>query len=182
VLNLPGFNAIVSLRPPDRIPHIPKIPPDRLPQIPNKCELSCLDFCPDLGICHDIKGYGRDFCLNVISACHSECWLLCRTCPTATICNFSCVDTRNDKNYCGGCENQCTDSEDCIDSTCRVTRCEPGYTACNYACVNTLTDKNNCGGCGKSCSTILTDSTCVSGQCQCTSPKIPVEGRCIIHP
>lgn len=84
-----------------------------------------------------------------------------------------CIDTRSDKQHCGGCGRTCAPVESCVDSQCvcragGVTRaCGQGQTCCSGdsgGCKALQSDAQNCGVCGRAC---RSGETCSSGNCRC---------------
>lgn len=72
-----------------------------------------------------------------------------------------CVNTKNDPNHCGACNQPCAEGESCASGTCS-SQCSGGTTSCGGTCVNTQTDSANCGACNTACPA---GQGCVAGQC-----------------
>lgn len=85
-----------------------------------------------------------------------------------TRCDGRCVDTDEDTDHCGSCDNRCNDpargSVQCRDGVCEV-ECDFGYGACGVRCVDFTTDPDHCGGCGEvfECET---DEVCSAEVCR----------------
>lgn len=126
-------------------------------------------------------------------------------CPVETLGgDFVCVNTSENNNHCGGCNNVCPDGQKCKNSVCQCpegaaacgdqccspgqscvdgvcTDCNPpcpdGQTCCDSSCVDTQTDRNNCGTCGSVCPG---NQTCANGVCTgcTTSDECPSGQSC----
>jgi hypothetical protein len=97
-------------------------------------------------------------------ACH-EGWTLCGLDYFAT---FTCVDTRNDPNNCGGCGAVCQGKRGtlllgtCVQGKC-ASICAPGATMCGDECARLDSNSAHCGACGHACSA---DEVCIDGACR----------------
>jgi hypothetical protein len=89
-----------------------------------------------------------------------------------TVCGSLCVDTSQDDNNCGSCNNVCMGGSTCSNSTCV---CSGGMTLCSNVCVDTMTDNSNCGNCNVPCSS---NQTCTNGTCMTNSSGTPPQGNC----
>ena len=89
-----------------------------------------------------------------------------------TVCGTLCVDTSQDDQNCGQCNNPCPTGASCTSSTCQ---CSGGMTLCTNACYDLTTDMNNCGQCGKACTG---NTTCMNGSCQAQTGGAPPQGTC----
>lgn len=88
-----------------------------------------------------------------------------------------CVDTLNDPQHCGFCDQVCPSGHACVNGTCAESSCGPAHVSgfCNLDaglsylccpgsdCTNTLTDPGNCGACGTTCAS---GHGCDGGSCQ----------------
>jgi hypothetical protein len=95
------------------------------------------------------------------------------TCPTGQqVCSGVCVDTRTDANNCGGCNNQCGASSQCVNSTC-TTPCTPVQETCDGIdndC-DTSVDENLTRDCNNPCGTgTQTCSDGAWGTCNAPTP------------
>jgi hypothetical protein len=88
-----------------------------------------------------------------------------------TVCGTLCVDTTQDDQNCGQCNNACPSGASCTNSKCT---CTSGETLCTNACYDLTSDMNNCGKCGNACTGT---QTCMSSTCQSTSTA-PPQGKC----
>lgn len=98
-------------------------------------------------------------------------------CPGKTSCAGKCVDTTNDVDHCGKCDNPCPDRASavrtCVASICGFA-CNVGYDDCNGikldGCETSLdTSVANCGLCGKVCpGAPNADPKCTGGTCGTT--------------
>ncbi len=64
------------------------------------------------------------------------------------------VDTKSDRNHCGGCGTVCTSNQVCSGAICKA--CAKGFLDCNGSSsdgceVHATADEQNCGGCGIAC-------------------------------
>jgi hypothetical protein len=89
-----------------------------------------------------------------------------------TVCGNLCVDTSQDDNNCGQCNNPCPGGSTCTNSQCA---CSGGMTLCTGTCVDTTSDMNNCGTCGKVCTG---GTTCMNSTCQASTSGTPPQGNC----
>ncbi len=82
-------------------------------------------------------------------------------CAPFTQCGESCVNTRVDRQNCGGCGTACGPAELCLDGTCSLA-CAGGASRCGDRCVDLSVDPENCGVCGAACagSYICDDGAC----------------------
>ncbi|MBL8714546.1 MAG: hypothetical protein JNL79_01045 [Myxococcales bacterium] len=95
-------------------------------------------------------------------------------CPGKTSCSGKCVETTNDLDHCGKCDNPCPDRKNairtCVASLCGFA-CNIGFDDCNGdkldGCETSLdTSTDNCGLCGKACPAVTNaDPTCTKGAC-----------------
>jgi hypothetical protein len=90
---------------------------------------------------------------------------------------ITCVDFRNNANYCGSCNNTCI-SGTCAPNGSGIGTCAPCTQTCNGVCINTATSTNNCGGCGMACPA---GATCIGSVCTCPTGQLLCGGTCI-HP
>jgi hypothetical protein len=88
-------------------------------------------------------------------------------------CGGECVDTNEDPDHCGSCENACGSTQVCSHGACADT-CADGLTDCDRACVDLLYDVENCGACGNVCPSgqacgyeVCTSEICSPGQVYC---------------
>jgi hypothetical protein len=89
-------------------------------------------------------------------------------------CDAECVDTFDDNDHCGGCNQQCSPGKFCFGGDCV---CQHGLTLCGSICRDTQRDENHCGGCNKPCSP---GATCVNGSCSdtCEAPARALRAEC----
>jgi hypothetical protein len=132
--------------------------------------------CPG---CHTGAPCSED---NQCSSEHCEdghCAVLCQpgTAECDHVLDFECeTKTTSDPLHCGGCDQPCALANakpSCVDSVCRVSRCEDGYRDCNGVSkdgceINAQRDPDHCGECDATCSRIHADATCVDGVCAIT--------------
>lgn len=90
-----------------------------------------------------------------------------------TVCGSLCVDTTQDDQNCGQCNNACVTGSSCTNSKCACT--DASLTLCTNGCYDTMTDMNNCGTCGKTCTT---SQTCTNGTCTTQATGAPPQGNC----
>lgn len=86
------------------------------------------------------------------------------TCPGATECSGSCVNTQYDPANCGDCGVVCDAGEVCSQGSCAV-ECLGGTSLCGDLCVNTTNDPDHCGGCDSPCAEGL---LCSGSACELT--------------
>ena len=87
-------------------------------------------------------------------------------------CDELCVDTRSNREHCGGCAIPCEGGESCEQGACLCTGrlgmqslCRDTETCCpSEGCLDLSTDPMNCGGCAVSCGL---GETCKDAQCTC---------------
>jgi hypothetical protein len=79
-----------------------------------------------------------------------------------------CFDPRTSVTSCGGCGNECTSGQQCLDGTC----CAVGGAICGGTCADLMNDPANCGACGTSCGA---GGACASGKCVGYVASNPVE-------
>ncbi len=143
-----------------------------------ECTTSCADptpFCSG----SDRRAY----------ACAASCTLL------ETACGWSCVDTTQSAENCGGCGRPCPTPAHgaavCTASTCGVT-CDGGYGDCNArvddGCEVPLVTLTNCGSCGAPCMPAHATGVCGDGSCgigSCEAGWADCNGRvddgCEVH-
>jgi len=90
--------------------------------------------------------------------------------PNQLNCDDTCVDYLTDPDNCGGCGNQCGDSQVCSMGSCQEI-CDPDLTWCSgtphdpetAVCLDLLNDPENCGACGAACGST---SICKTGVCE----------------
>lgn len=134
------------------------------------CEIGCnvisqCEPCPPQA-CGPNEFWDQDFC---------RC--SCQVSPGIQRCGGACVDTRSNRNHCGGCGNGCTASQECSDGEC-VDTCEPedASTTCGArGCgpkINNCDQAIECGGCEEG-------ERCQAGQCEpidpCSGEPCPYE-------
>ncbi|HAA54013.1 MAG TPA: hypothetical protein DCE42_04625 [Myxococcales bacterium] len=101
-----------------------------------------------------------------------EC--LCRT--ELTRCGQLCLNTRNDPNHCGKCDNKCPDKTFCAAGSC-VSECPAETpTECGRSCANVSRDLFHCGSCGNTCKD---GKECRGGTCVCPEGQIECNNQCI---
>ena len=71
------------------------------------------------------------------------------------------MDTRNDRDHCGGCAVGCGDALVCVMGECGVA-CGASATACGELCVDLQHDPAHCGSCEHACADGV---ACVAGSC-----------------
>ena len=89
-----------------------------------------------------------------------------------TVCGNLCVDTTQDDQNCGQCNNPCPSGSSCTNSTCQ---CSGGMTLCTNGCYDLTSDSNNCGKCGNVCTG---GATCMNSVCQAQTSGTPPQGNC----
>jgi len=112
--------------------------------------------CPSGDICENFECVpscgGGQACTNGLSCCEG-----------------GCIDTVNDPDNCGFCNNVCPPGESCLGSACQPpTGCEgggciPGDSCCGDICANLQTSNAFCGNCETACAP---DESCVNGVCE----------------
>ncbi len=83
------------------------------------------------------------------------------------------VDSLNDENNCGSCDNQCLYSNGtgaCLDGTCALISCNMGYANCDLddetGCeVDLTSDAANCGFCTNLCEFDNASASCQAANC-----------------
>ena len=91
------------------------------------------------------------------------------------------VDTSNDLQHCGKCNNPCELNNafsECIGGECKIQDCISGYLDCNDKVAdgcetNINQDSSNCGACNKVCALPHATEVCLSGNC--------AVGACDLH-
>jgi hypothetical protein len=142
------------------------------------------------------NGDGADGCETSLTsgsncgACNRRCVFVqaVATCTSATCTLMSCnagfadcdsavdngceIDTRTNRDHCGGCRMACAAGQVCVSGRCSLP-CASDLTFCTPACVNTTSDSRNCGACGNGCTgrRVCRDSACVcpTGLSECTT-------------
>ena len=93
------------------------------------------------------------------------------------ICGNTCVNTSNNGDHCGGCNNACEDGKTCVNSLCTGPGACDGADEeiCNNTCVNTSNNGDHCGGCNNPCPSgeSCVDGSCLSGE-ECTGTGMEV--------
>ena len=82
------------------------------------------------------------------------------TCINGTL----CVDLMTDPEHCGGCEQSCPPTQECLGGVCSQLCDHLGLNSCEGECVDVSTDRDHCGSCGRFCDR---DEVCIEGQCLC---------------
>jgi hypothetical protein len=60
-------------------------------------------------------------------------------CPAGlSECNSSCVDTKNNPDYCGDCETACDDSSFCLNGSCAPSGCATDAHCSTGQCINNI--------------------------------------------
>jgi len=98
----------------------------------------------------------------------------------SVMCGSTCVQTSNDPDHCGSCDNACSGSKVCSAGKCG-TSCTSG-TLCTPdggkpTCADTQTDSKNCGSCGNACGN---GQTCTAGKCSGSSGCSQGQSPCAI--
>jgi hypothetical protein len=81
--------------------------------------------------------------------------------PGRIACGGLCVDTRDDPDHCGRCDNACGGQVACENGSCG------GVCAgrlCGELCVDTEVHPQHCGECGRDCGL---GGVCLGGDCRC---------------
>lgn len=85
-----------------------------------------------------------------------------KNCGALTDCEGACVNTVEDHDHCGDCDNACTSSQVCQLGECK-DGCSRGFTECDQRCFDVLTSPAHCGTCDHACQVI---EDCVLGECK----------------
>lgn len=122
----------------------------------NTCQIPFGDALCDKGMCV------IDQCANDYGDCDSAYANGCE------------IDTANDEDNCGSCDNDCSaaprvNAAICADSKCGIESCDTGYADCDgdavSGCEANLRSVATCGNCNRDCRNLLNvaQSTCSSG-------------------
>ena len=84
------------------------------------------------------------------------------TCATGqTRCSGVCVDTRSDRENCGGCDVRCAAGQACAWGSCQLS-CPSGQNLCGTECATLTSNPSHCGACGRACAA---GEVCSVGRC-----------------
>lgn len=87
---------------------------------------------------------------------------ICR--PPLIACGGACINTLQDSQHCGRCDNACQSGTRCILGRCL---CPQEQTLCDGKCTDIQTNPSHCGQCGQTCPS---DKRCVDGACRALCP------------
>ena len=92
-------------------------------------------------------------------------------------CGGVCVNTEESIAHCGGCDQACLGTEECVAGECR-TLCSSGETDCDGTCLDLQTSASACGDCTTVCDA---DEACSAGECvaQCAPELRDCSGSCV---
>lgn len=83
--------------------------------------------------------------------------------PNLTSCDSQCVDTDVSPDYCGSCDNTCSEGQGCSAGSC-TDLCEIGLVNCGGECIDPDTNADFCGAAG-TCSGVNAGTDCGDDQC-----------------
>ena len=138
------------------------------PEDEQLCNGECVDIATDVahcGACNEsctVPDVEDTLAVCIDGSCDVECT------DDQTFCTdevSACVDTDDDIDHCGACNDECFDDPNgdvwCEDGECHLS-CDDGYTDCGGECVDTDHDVDHCGGCDDACTG---DAICEFGTC-----------------
>ncbi|MET0793901.1 MAG: hypothetical protein ABW061_20445 [Polyangiaceae bacterium] len=145
------------------------------------CGGACIDPATDSAHCGATAGCGANSVGSKGTACAAGTVCAAGSCEAdcgASLleCNNSCVDTKNDPDHCGSCDEQCDlphGMNVCNSGTCALLGCDAGYNQCPpfyfelpiTACADFSNDLENCGYCGHVCAAAHATPTCSANTC-----------------
>ncbi|TNE48752.1 MAG: hypothetical protein EP343_15190 [Deltaproteobacteria bacterium] len=131
--------------------------------------------------CRRFEGQG-----GVCQAGRCVCPAAGRVCPTGCSWDASpgclCVNSDNDPNHCGACNNSCG-AQDCCKGRCCApgavccgeSCCLVGQTCCEGQCVDLPSSTEHCGQCGDACKA---GEKCCKGRCRDVLSNLDHCGAC----
>ena len=96
-------------------------------------------------------------------------------------CGDECVDTDENVDHCGSCDNACPAPDQgsplCIEGTCDF-ECSDERTRCGDACIDTDANADHCGNCDNTCEG---GDVCSEGECtkDCAQDLVACDGSCV---
>ena len=101
-------------------------------------------------------------CDPVLELCNEDSDV-CDCRPGLERCGDVCVDTSNNTDHCGMCDNGCNNNQNCGNGACMGNnQCPPMHQDCGNSCAALDDDPLHCGNCNTQC---LATQSCVMGDC-----------------
>lgn len=149
-------------------------------QCNNECVGEFDDNDQHCGGCDNACGQGQNCMGGICRDCpvlepgeDESCYILCGN----IFIGYTCVNSCNDEENCGGCGNENTGSNMCeLGFFCdNGLCCVSGLENCGGECTDVYSDNDNCGSCGNACEN---GQVCAIGHCV-DSPDNPDNWQCI---